>query len=115
MDYIGVTILADEDWDQSAGFATTRSFVTLMREKYWFTDYFGKPILAAEVGVSINDTEAKERWLTEAAASLVEFPRLTGWIYFNQQQPEGMAHAGRPNWGLTSEQIQALLSVWPRN
>ncbi len=106
VDYIGVTILASEEWDVSL-----RSFATLMTEKYWLADLFQKPIIATEVGVSATEDE-KSKWLKEAILSLEQFPDLVGWIYFNQQQPLWMNHAGTPHWELDPAQIKEICQTW---
>jgi cellulose synthase (UDP-forming) len=111
VDYIGVTILASEEWDQAAGLVPLRSFATLMTEKYWLADLFQKPIIATEVGVSATEDE-KSKWLKEAILSWEQFPDLVGWIYFNQQQPLWMNHAGTPHWELNPAQIEEICQTW---
>ena len=111
VDYIGVTVLASEEWDQAVGLVSLRSFATLMTEKHWLADLFQKPIVATEVGVSATEDE-KSKWLKEAISSLEQFPDLVGLVYFNQRQPLWMNHAGTPHWQLNPAQIEEICQTW---
>jgi len=111
VDFIGVATLASEEWDRNAGFVETRSFATLMREKYRNVQEYGKPIIAAEVGVSMSDPESESAWLVEAVESLGEFPKLKGWVYFNAYQSPN-AFGVDEHWELNKHQIPVLMGAW---
>jgi len=109
VDYVGVTILADYRWDQEAGFSSLRSFETLLREKYWLAEEFNKPLIAAEVGVSIAGSSEKRLWLLNAQKSFSLFPRLVAFVYFNDIN----AHAPgnyRPNWCIDQQIFKELVN-----
>lgn len=112
VDYIGVSVYADMEWDKAAGYAKTRSFEDIMAEKYWFAESYSKPMIVAEVGV--NDfSEHKEPWLAAAVKSLTKFPEIKCWVYFNQIQPAIVPVSyGKPHWELTQKQVKILADSW---
>jgi len=112
VDYIGVSIYASKALDNAYGHAKTRSFEQLLSEKYWFGDYFKKPMIVAEFGVS-DDVEDKSAWLADVPTSLNKFPKIKALIYFNQIQPEIVPFPiGQPNWGLNHKEVKILADSW---
>jgi beta-mannanase len=104
VDFIGITILADEKWDHQAGFSSLRSFETLLSEKYRLSQY-SKPIIIAELGVSV--CPQRQTWLKEAKSSLSRFPQLFAVIYFNAPNTH-VVDGYQPNWTVTEEELLLL-------
>jgi cellulose synthase (UDP-forming) len=114
VDLIGVSIYATREWSKDN---TLPSFESLMSDKYWFSSYYNKPIIAVEVGVNGSEAE-KRQWLDAAISSLNKFPQLKGWVYFNQEQPDLVPLTiGKPDWSLSSDTAKHLQRSWssPRN
>lgn len=112
VDYIGLSIYATKEWNQSENQDKIPSFNQLMSAKYWFSKKYEKPLFLAEVGVNGNEAE-KSQWLRDAIANLSKFPQVKAWIYFNQIQPHIVPlEIGFPNWELNEEQIKILLESW---
>jgi len=104
VDFIGLTILADKNWDRQAGFPSLRSFETLLSEKYRLSQY-SKPIIIAELGVSV--CPQRQTWLKEAKSSLSRFPPLFAVIYFNAPNTH-VVDGYQPNWTITKEELLLL-------
>ncbi len=107
VDYIGVTILADYQWEQQAGFSGLRSFETLLAEKYRLSEEFDKLLIAVEVGTSIPEESEKKQWLLEAQKSFSYFPRLVAFLYFNDINAHE-ANEYRPDWSITRETFEEV-------
>jgi beta-mannanase len=109
VDYVGVTILASQEWNVYRG---VPSFKQLMSQKYWVTNFTGKPMIVAEAGVNGTDEE-KLQWLEETTKSLSDFPNLQAFIYFNQGHPYNVTPINfEANWELNHHQVEALLNSW---
>lgn len=108
VDYIGVTILADERWDEDAGFDNLRSFETLLGEKYRLSEEFNKPLIAAEVGVSTEGNSEKLLWLSEARRSFSLFPQLGAFVYFNAPNTHAPTDGYRPDWTVNSATLKEV-------
>jgi len=107
VDYIGVTILADYQWDRQAGFSGLRSFETLLAEKYRLSEEFDKLLIAVEVGTSILEESEKKQWLLEAQKSFSYFPRLVAFLYFNNINTHEV-NEYRPDWSITRETFEEV-------
>ncbi|MDD3679406.1 MAG: glycosyltransferase [Candidatus Shapirobacteria bacterium] len=107
VDYIAVTVLADYQWDQQAGFSSLRSFGTLLTEKYRLSEEFDKLLIAVEVGVSTASEDEKRQWLSEARESFSFFPELVGFLYFNDTNAHE-ANEYRPDWTITREVFEEV-------
>ncbi|WP_193200946.1 glycosyltransferase family 2 protein [Nostoc sp. MG11] len=109
VDLIGVSIYATKEWSQDKSLP---SFERLMSEKYWFSSFYNKPMIAVEVGVNGSEAE-KQHWLDMALVSLSKFPQLKGWVYFNQKQPDLVPLAiGQPDWALSPDTARHLQRSW---
>jgi beta-mannanase len=108
VDYVGVTILADERWDKEAGFDPVRSFKTLLSEKYRLTEEFNKPLIVAEVGISMVDVSKKKLWLKNAMSSFSDFPKLTAFVYFNFVNTHSVDNY-KPEWGVDRQMFKEVL------
>jgi beta-mannanase len=114
VDFIGVSIYADKKFNSASQQNNLPSFKSLMSEKYWFADYYHKPMIVAEFGVDGSDRE-KRQWLTSAIKNVAKFPQVKALIYFNQIQPDIVPLAiGQPNWELTTAQIDILTQTWQK-
>jgi len=106
VDFIGITILADENWDHQAGFSSLRSFETLLNEKYRLSQNYGKPLIIAELGVSV--CLQRQTWLKEAKSSLSYFPQLIAIAYFNAPNTH-IVEGYQPQWTISKEELLLLL------
>ena len=113
VDCVGFSIYATPEWNPD-GSGELPSFKQLMQQKYYLADQWQKPIIVAEVGVNAG-SHKKQLWLSEAIHELSQFPKLIGWVYFNQIQPKIVPlQIGQPDWSLQSEQVNYLERNWPR-
>jgi cellulose synthase (UDP-forming) len=105
VDLIGVSIYA------SKAFSTDRqllSFQSLLDQRLWLSKRFGKPIIAAEVGVS-GDAREQQLWIGSALSSMGQFPDLRGFFYYQAQQPAFMPLAsGHEDWRLPPAALSML-------
>ena len=105
VDLIGVSIYA------SKAFSIDRqleSFQSLLNQRLWLSKRFGKPIIAAEVGVS-GDHREQQLWIVKALSSLNQYPDLRGFFYYQAQQPAFMPIAsGYEDWRLPSASLSKL-------
>jgi len=106
VDFIGITILADENWDHQAGFSSLRSFETLLNEKYRLSQNYGKPLIIAELGVSV--CLQRQTWLKEAKSSLSHFPQLIAIAYFNAPNTH-IVEGYQPQWTISKEELLLFL------
>jgi endoglucanase len=107
VDYVGVTVLADYQWDQEAGFSSLRSFETLLAEKYRLSEEFDKLLIVAEVGNSMAGELEKRQWLLEARESFSSFPRLAAFLYFNDINAHE-TNEYRPDWTVSKEMFEEV-------
>jgi beta-mannanase/cellulose synthase/poly-beta-1,6-N-acetylglucosamine synthase-like glycosyltransferase len=109
VDYVGLTVLADAEWD--AGWALPpQSFAELLRPRYDRVAGYGKPIYVAELGVS-GDDGRKAKWMADAARAASEFDLLRGIVYFNDKNPERTNMGMRPDWRLSHATFGAFASA----
>ncbi|MFN0070049.1 MAG: glycosyltransferase family 2 protein [Chloroflexota bacterium] len=101
VDLIGLTVLADEQWDANWG-ASPQSFDELLRPRYERVVGFNKPIIVAELGVSGTE-ERQAHWLTDALSSLNAYPSLRGIVYFSDQNAPNNRLASQPDWRLPEQ------------
>ena len=111
VDMIGVTILVAGPWEADAGILNPRSFRMLLSEKYGLSAQFNKPMLALEVGVSLDDDARELQWIEDARAAISDYPMLHGIIYFNDQNPPVIRVQYLPDWRLTTRQAEALFGA----
>jgi cellulose synthase (UDP-forming) len=110
VDFVGITILADEGWDKRFGINHPRSFVELMNEKYYLAETFDKPIIVAEMGVS-GSVERKTEWLKWGFASFDYYPQLWGLVYYNDRNRANPITDSTPDWKITeSIFLEALVA-----
>ncbi|MBO0730333.1 MAG: glycosyltransferase, partial [Acidimicrobiaceae bacterium] len=90
VDVIGCTALAVEEWGPLSG----QSFGELVKQPYAFASIMGKPLIAAEAGVSAKDPAARMQWIEQARAAMNRLPLLIGVVYFDAQNPGGLTPPG---------------------
>jgi cellulose synthase/poly-beta-1,6-N-acetylglucosamine synthase-like glycosyltransferase len=100
VDYVGMTILGDAQWDQILVDQSARSFAQLMAPKYPELDVYGKPIIVAELGVS-GSAEHQRQWLAEAASALVDFPAIRVVSYYDAINVPNNHMATQPDWRIS--------------
>jgi beta-mannanase len=81
VDYVGLTILENPDWDARAGLPP-RDFVTLFDPQYQAMTRLNKPVVIAELGVT-GGADFQKRWLRAAFSAFPRYPTLRGVVYFN--------------------------------
>jgi len=83
IDIVGVTILSDPTWDESILGIKNPTFEQYLKRRAWVGNYFNKPIVVSEAGISNPDPEAKKQWLTEAKSVISNSPNIRAIVYFN--------------------------------
>ena len=83
------------------------SFATMMVRPTGLASELGKPLVVCELGVSMRDSAAKQRWVTEARSNLDRFPQLAGVVYFDDRQPESPV----PDWRLTPAELDTFFAL----
>jgi len=83
VDMVGVTILSDPIWDESLLGIQNPTFEQYLKRRLWIGNYFNKPIVVSEAGVSDPDPEVKKQWLTEAKSVISNLPNIRALVYFN--------------------------------
>ena len=101
VDYVGMTVLGDEQWDQILVDQPVRSFAQLMTDKYPEVAAYGKPMIIAELGVSGTPAHQRE-WLTEAARALVDFPNIRVVSYYDYVNAPNNHMATQPDWRISA-------------
>jgi beta-mannanase len=107
VDYVGVTVLEDAEWDRADGLPP-QSFTDLLGPRYSRMDQFGKPILVAELGVS-GTPEGQAAWLADAGQQLTRFPLLRALVYFNDTNPPVRGLDVLPDWRVAAAPLQLLV------
>ncbi len=97
VDYVGMTILGDEQWDQILLDQSARTFAQLMAPKYPEVAVYAKPIIIAELGVS-GTPEHQQEWLTSAARALMDFPNIRVVSYYDSVNAPNNHMATQPDW-----------------
>jgi cellulose synthase (UDP-forming) len=107
VDYVGITVLEDEAWDQTAG-QQAQSFTDLVAPRYLRKGQFGKTMLIAELGVS-GTPERQADWLADAGRALKQFPHLRALVYFNDANPPVTGLSVLPDWRVGAAPLQRLV------
>jgi beta-mannanase len=107
VDYVGLTVLGDPEWERDFGHASPRSMSELLRPRYAEIAAFDKPVLIAELGVSGDDHD-RQAWLAAGLASLGEFDRVRGVVYFNDRNAPNNHRPTEPDWRLTPALLATL-------
>jgi len=100
VDYVGVTVLGDAEWDAELGIEPRQSMADVLRPRYAALSPLGKPMLIAELGVSGRAAD-QDAWLAAAARDLHEFPDVRVVVYFNAQNAPNNWRGSQPDWRLT--------------
>jgi cellulose synthase/poly-beta-1,6-N-acetylglucosamine synthase-like glycosyltransferase len=112
VDYVGLTVLGDEQWDAAFGLPP-QSFDDVLGPRYQRLEGLGKPMIVAELGVS-GPAERQTQWLTAAQQSLARYPLLRAVIYFDDKNPIGFGLSVRPDWRLGPAPAKAFLATTSR-
>ncbi|HEX8967868.1 MAG TPA: hypothetical protein VF937_08320, partial [Chloroflexota bacterium] len=97
VDYIGMTVLEDEQWARLLGSGSPRSFVELLGPKYPMLAPYGKPLIIAELGVS-GTPDRQRAWLTGASQALPEFPQIRVVCYQDAVNVPNNLMQSQPDW-----------------
>jgi cellulose synthase (UDP-forming) len=89
VDVIGLTVLADQNWDAEWGLAPQS-----------FSDILGA-------------AERQEKWLNEAFANLAAFPALNALVYFDDVNAANSRLIYRPDWKLPPDLLSSLPAAFP--
>ncbi|MFH1777534.1 MAG: UDP-glucose 4-epimerase GalE [Candidatus Omnitrophota bacterium] len=109
LDYIGVTILVDEEWESVfSKHNYPRTFREMLNEKYYLAEKFNKPFIISELGVRFNNPEHETQWLIDAIGAISDYPKLRLVVYFNAPTPPNFNIFNNPNWRLEQGQLNAL-------
>ena len=109
VDYVGLTVLADAEWDAAFGLPA-QSFDDILGPRYLRLEPLGKPIIVAELGVS-GSAERQTEWLTTAGQSLDAYPQLRALVYFAAKNPPVNRLVVQPDWRLGPAALDALLTL----
>ena len=108
VDYVGLTVLGDEEWDWELGFER-RSFADLLAPRYAEVVRLAKPILIAELGTS-GTADEQTAWLDAGLRSLAAFPSVRALIYFDDRNAPNNRRTTEPNWRVEPGQVSGLLA-----
>jgi endoglucanase len=116
VDYVGLTVLGDEAWDQGFGLPP-QSFAELVGWKYNLVAPMRRPVLITELGVS-GTAERQATWLAEVPSALASFPLIRGISYFNDVNAVNSHLSRRPDWRISPTAFAALAeqtraTPWP--
>jgi cellulose synthase (UDP-forming) len=115
VDFVGMTVLGDEQWDQNLVDQPARSFAQLMAEKYPEVAAHGKPMIIAELGVS-GTPEHQQEWLAGAARVLAVFPNIRVVSYYNYANAPNNHMPTQPDWRIsptTFEEFARAVAALP--
>jgi len=107
VDYVGLTVLGDADWDFDFGYLNQRSMTDLLRPRYAEVARFRKPIVIAELGVS-GDEATRLNWLADGFAHLHEFDLIRAAVYSNDRNAPNNRRAVQPDWRLPHSTLEWL-------
>jgi cellulose synthase (UDP-forming) len=107
VDYVGMTVLQHTGWELEAGYDPPREYKELINEKYQLLGQFGKPLIIAEAGVSL-EPDLNDAALRQMIEILPWFPRIRAVVYFNARNPRTTITPFRPDWSLDSASIDLL-------
>jgi beta-mannanase len=109
VDYIGLTVLGDANWDWAFGLPP-QSFAQLLAPRYRRVEHFRKPIIIAELGVS-GPPERQAAWVVNAARALEQFPRVRALVYFDEKNPDVKGLQIRPDWRIKPALLSELVDT----
>jgi beta-mannanase len=109
VDYVGLTVLCDREWDWEFGFPRRRSMAELLQPRYAEVAHLGKPVLLAELGVSGTPDEQAD-WLDRGMQALDQFPLVRGAVYFNDRNAPNNRRPTQPDWRLPAEALAGVIS-----
>lgn len=110
VDAIGVTILSYPSWNESITGKVDPTFREFFNKRAWIQNYFQKPIIVAEYGISSNDPERKEEWIKESREVLIEnLPKIWALVYFNARNLSAIDGSYIPDWSIDN---QIWKGVW---
>jgi cellulose synthase (UDP-forming) len=108
VDYLGVTVLGDADWDANFGLPA-QSFDDIFGPRYRLLEPFGKPIIISEMGVS-GTPEYQAEWLRSAADSVLRYPMLRAMVYFDAINPHVNGLPTEPDWRISGEALRLFMA-----
>jgi cellulose synthase/poly-beta-1,6-N-acetylglucosamine synthase-like glycosyltransferase len=108
VDYVGLTVLGDADWDAELGFQQRQSMADILQPRYRAVQAANKPIIITELGVSGSAAE-QVAWLSDGATELAKFPLLHGIVYFNASNAANNWRDTQPDWRLHDPRALARL------
>jgi cellulose synthase (UDP-forming) len=108
VDYIGLTVLGDAQWDAATGNAP-QSFADLFAPRYALVAHHEKPVMVAELGVS-GGGEHQASWLQQASASFAQFPLLRAAVYFDAANPWPGSANVTPDWRISPELLRQTIA-----
>lgn len=109
VDYVGLTVLGDAEWDWDMGFETPRSLSQILQPRYAEVANLGKPVLLAEVGTSGTEDEQRT-WLESGLNALSEYPLVRALVYFNDRNAPNNHRPTEPNWRVPGRVIAEILA-----
>ena len=108
VDYVGVTVLGDADWDANFGLPA-QSFDDIFGPRYRLLEPLGKPIVISEMGVS-GAPEYQAEWLRSAADAAVEYPKLRAMVYFQAVNPHVNGLSTEPDWRISDDALRMFMA-----
>ena len=93
-DYVGLSVYDYPDWEVSY-YGYNRTFQQNFGERYSYVSGYGRPVVIAEFGAT-GSTQVQ--WLTDALASMANFPLLQTAVFFNAKDPVGWGSLPAPDW-----------------
>jgi endoglucanase len=109
VDYVGLTILGDAEWDRLFGYPP-RSFAELLRPKYRLGAAFGKPIVVAELGVS-GPPERQRAWMAATSEALSAYPQIRAISYFNDVNVPNNHLPTQPDWRIAPDTFREFATA----
>jgi beta-mannanase len=109
VDYVGLTVLGDEQWDANFGHAR-QSLAELLEPRYAEVAGLRKPVLVAELGVS-GPPDVQQQWLEAGLADIQSgaFPLLRGLVYFGDRNAPNNRLILQPDWQISATALQNLV------
>jgi beta-mannanase len=110
VDYVGLTVLGDAEWDWDMGYQAPRSLAEILAPRYAEVSATGKPVLLAEVGTS-GSPETQQAWLADGISSLSAFQQVRGVVYFDDRNAPNNHRETEPDWRLGADGLSALTEL----
>lgn len=112
VDYVGISIFAYTKFPERNMYQDAPSLEQIISEKYWLANFAGKPMILAEVGISAYEEE-KTKWLQQVGQTIIKFPKIKAFVYFNQEQPYHISPTVfEGKWQLSDVEVNTLLNSW---